>query len=122
MAPTNMKRTVVLFLLCGYLLSAEARWGHVLPQLAKEDLALIQETARVRMTDKAVGTTLTWNNNKTGNAGSVTLLEKFQHEGRKCRTNRHIITQQATSPKTYVISICQNSDGTWQTLPQSQRK
>ena len=117
-----MKKMVILVLLSVFLPNVQARWGHVLPQLAKEDLALIQDVARVQMTGKSVGTTLTWNNNKTGNSGSVTLLENFQHEGRKCRTNRHVITQQATSPKTYVISICQNSDGSWQTLPQSQRK
>jgi surface antigen len=122
MAPGNMKRTVVLFLLCGCLLTAEARWTDALPQITKDDLALIEATARVKMTDKPIGTTLTWSNSKTGYSGTVTLLENFEHKRRKCRTNRHVITQQAMSPKTYVISICQNSDGTWQVLPQSQRK
>jgi surface antigen len=112
-----VKRSLVFILLYGFLLTAYARWVHMLPELAKEDTDLIQQAAREQMTGKPVGTTLKWSNSKTGNAGTVTLLENFEHEGRKCRTNKHIITQQARGPKTYVISICQNPDGTWQIVP-----
>jgi surface antigen len=114
-----LKRTLVFILLYGFQIAVHARWSHMLPQLAKEDTDLIQLAARVQMTGKPVGTTLKWSNSKTGNAGTVTLMENFEHEGRKCRTNRHVITQQATGPKTYVISICQNRDGTWQIVPRN---
>jgi surface antigen len=119
---SHLKNIPLAILLGAIGTVAEARWSHWLPQLEQEDLELVKNTARVQMNGKKVGTTLSWSNNKTGNSGTVTLIEIFEDKGRKCRTNRHEIRQQAQAPRVHTVSICQNADGTWQIVPRNSGK
>ena len=59
--------------------------------LTKEDIAMINQAARQALDGEAVGTVVEWSNDKSGNAGSVTLLRNFEHEGRECREVQHLI-------------------------------
>jgi surface antigen len=114
-----MRRAIIFLVLGSATIVAEARWSNWLPQLDSSDQQFIQDTARVRMNGEKIGTTLQWSNSKTGRSGTVTLLENFTDKGRQCRTNRHVINEQTTAPKTFVVSVCQNPDGTWQIVPRN---
>lgn len=108
---------LVVFAACAWLLplgAASARWSDVLPELTSEDVELIKQKARVEMGDKPKGTVLEWNNPKSGNSGSVTLLRRFSIDGRECRALRHVLNVELEESFDYKVTICLQPDGTWQ--------
>ena len=90
-----------------------ARWIDVLPELTRQDIELINNKARVEMGDKPEGTILEWDNPKSGNSGSVTLLKRFSAEGRECRALRHVFNVVRAESFRYKVTICLQPDGTW---------
>lgn len=88
-------------------------WGSVLPPLTDEDIDIIRQTTRVDMTDKPVGTVLPWENPKSGASGNVTLLKRFEMDGRECRTVRHYIEPRRQEPWDHVLTLCLQADGAW---------
>lgn len=90
-----------------------ARWIDVLPELTTEDVEIIKHKARVEMGDKPEGTMLEWDNPKSGNTGSVTLLKRFSAEGRECRALRHVLNVVRAESFHYKLTICLQPDGTW---------
>ncbi len=67
------------------------------------------------MNGKPEGTTLEWDNPKSGNFGSVTLPKRFSIDARECRALRHVFNmRRRANPFRYKITICLQPDGTWQ--------
>ncbi len=105
-----------VFAVCTFLLplgSTNARWVDVFPELTAEDIEIIKETARVEMGDKPKGTTLEWDNPKSGNSGSVTLLKRFSVEGRECRKLQHVLNIVRAESFNYKVTICRQPDDSW---------
>lgn len=94
---------------------SQARWSDALPILEPGDVTLIRDTARIEMSGKPVGTILKWKNKKGRSEGSVELLDRFQRDGRECRTNKHIIKPRTEAASVLVITICLGADGEWHT-------
>lgn len=108
-----MKNISLFFLLTLISFSSQARWSDALPILEPDDVSIIRETTRVKMNDKPVGTILEWENKKAGSKGSVELLDRFQRNGRECRTNKHIIKPRSAPESMLIITICRTASGSW---------
>jgi len=93
---------------------SQARWSDALPILEPGDVSIIRDTTRIKMNDKPVGTVLEWKNKKGGSKGSVELLDRFQRDGRECRTNKHRIKPRSAPESVLTITICKTTDGSWQ--------
>jgi hypothetical protein len=101
---------------CAFLFqpgSTAARWVDVLPELTTEDSEIIKTKARVEMNGKPEGTVLEWDNPKSGNSGTVTLLKRFTIDGRECRSLRHVLNIVRAEPFRYKLTICLQPDGSW---------
>ena len=108
-----MKFFLLIFPLMLVTVSSQARWSDTMPILETDDVALIRETTRVKMNDKPVGTILEWENKKAKSKGSVELLDRFQRNGRECRTNRHRIKPRQGPESMLIITICRTASGSW---------
>ncbi len=86
---------------------------HVFPPLTPEDIEIINHTARDKMQGQPQGTVLEWENPKSRQSGSVTLLRVFEREGRACRELRHHIKVRQGVPWEVDVTICQDEDGEW---------
>ncbi len=93
--------------------SAAARWVDVFPELTTQDVEIIKKKARVEMNGKPEGTVLKWDNPKSNNSGSVTLLKRFSIDGRECRALRHVFNVVRAEPFRYKLTICLQPDDTW---------
>ncbi len=65
----------------------------------------------------SVGTIETWANPKSGNSGSVELIEIFRAQGMPCRKLRHSIkVVRYSQPRTVEFNRCQLPSGEWKLL------
>ena len=116
----NARRTVLVVLTVGLLWTqtAEAQvnpFGDSL-DLKDSDVALLQAAASTLFQDDhaRIGQTETWSNPETGNSGTVSLLQLFEHAGMPCRRLRHHIKQRGHADQiTYQFARCRTSDGSW---------
>ncbi|HKT17528.1 MAG TPA: RT0821/Lpp0805 family surface protein [Stellaceae bacterium] len=88
------------------------------PKLTNTDIAIIRKAVREDLTGKPKGTTLPWSNPESRNAGTVTLLDRFDSAGRDCRRVRYVITPGSKQPAeviggSYVLTSCRLGDGSW---------
>lgn len=87
-----------------------------LPHLTERDRALARETSQERLADAPEGTTLSWYNPESGNSGTVTLVRRFERQGRECHENRHDISftdGAARRQQQWTITICRQENGRW---------
>jgi surface antigen len=87
--------------------------------LTTEDIEMMKAAAAELFTDDAarLGDTRTWSNPATGNAGSVSLVKTFEHQGLPCKRVQHAIKQQDRADQViYQFARCRASNGTWQLL------
>jgi len=96
-----------------------ARWTQTLPPVSKDDVAMMKAAAREGMDDKPVGATNTWSNPETKNSGEVTLLRRFEEDGRECRILRHVVNVANYSPWERRTKICRDAAGQWEVRPLS---
>ena len=83
------------------------------------DLPVARE-AEAKLYDPAtkVGAIEKWSNPKTGDNGSVTLISAFDRQGQTCRRIAHVIKVRGEKvERQFVISRCQQPDGSWKILP-----
>lgn len=67
--------------------------------------------------DVPVGTIEEWANPASGGAGTVELVEIFEHEGLPCRKLLHMAKPgKSADPKRFTITRCRTADGTWKIL------
>jgi surface antigen len=55
-----------------------------------------------------------WSNPKTGNSGTVTVLQSFEKEGMACRKVRYVIRLRGvTGQRVYTLNWCKTASGEW---------
>jgi surface antigen len=81
-------------------------------KFSKEDLSMMQETARKALSEAPDGTLVEWSNPKTGSSGTIKPLDTFQQQGLKCRraevTNRYKTLLGGTT-----LVACEVKKGEW---------
>ena len=87
-------------------------------KLTNSDLVIIRKIVREDFTTKPNGTTVPWSNPESQNSGTVTLLNRFNSEGRDCRRVRYVVNPGPQQPPsviaaTYVLTSCRLADGSW---------
>jgi 17 kDa outer membrane surface antigen len=111
----------LLALLLVWQTSASAQYGRTFRssiKLTSSDLVIIRKIVREDFTAKPNGTTLPWSNPESQNSGTVTLLNRFNSEGRDCRRVRYLVNPGPQQPPsvisaTYVLTSCRLADGSW---------
>jgi surface antigen len=88
-------------------------------ELTNGDITLITETTRPFFEDDTVpvGTVKSWSNAKSGNAGTATLVDRFEQKGMPCRRIQHDIKlKKVADPFRFIIDRCRVADGSWKML------
>jgi surface antigen len=87
--------------------------------LEAEDIEMMKAAAAQLFTDDSarLGDTRTWSNPASGNAGSVSLVKAFEHQGLPCKRVQHAVKQKGRADNViYQFARCRTSDGTWKLL------
>jgi hypothetical protein len=81
--------------------------------LTQEDLDLIHRTVDTQIHGKPVGTTASWSNPNTGNAGTIKLVRKFRKGNLQCEQVAYTLTttKKAVEPEHYVFNSCLTPEG-----------
>jgi surface antigen len=81
--------------------------------LKQGDIDLIHQTVNTRIHGKPAGTTASWSNPTTGNAGTIKLLKKFSKGNLHCEQVAYTLTTttKAVEPEHYVLNSCLTPDG-----------
>jgi surface antigen len=88
-------------------------------ELTTGDVAILTETTRPFFDDDTVpiGTVKSWNNPKSGNNGTATLIRRFEQKGMPCRRVQHDIKLKTIAdPFRFIIDRCRVADGSWKML------
>lgn len=94
--------------------------GAAVTDFNDSDWALLKETARELLDNRPDGEQVNWSNPDTGNRGSLIVLATFSHQGQVCRrTAMRNLTFRGRDEKS-VYSLCQQPDGTWQFVSESE--
>lgn len=109
--PHGLLLVLILMLAPAHHALGQAGWRQSLPALEDSDIEQIKKVARQEMSGKPVGTTLGWNNDRTGNHGTVQLQDLFQRDQRECRTLEHLINIKAQGRWRNTVTLCQTPDG-----------
>lgn len=105
---------VVMILIGLIALPADAVRQRWLPTLTAKDRELMHQLATDGMTDKTVGTALTWENPESGNRGIVKLLSRGSGDSGECREIEHRFKiARERNPQRYLITMCLQPDGSW---------
>src|SRR5262249_796702 len=88
--------------------------------LTDEDYRLIDAAVQPLLTDASlpIGTVRTWSNPRSGNRGTVKLLQRFEtvYEGNKlpCRKIEYDAQiKNSSNPYRFLLNRCQIADGSW---------
>ncbi|MDJ0894577.1 MAG: hypothetical protein QNJ92_05510 [Alphaproteobacteria bacterium] len=87
-------------------------------QIKKGDLTALTLAAQKLYDAKApVGTVDEWENPKSGNRGTVTLIDHFERDGGPCmRLGYTFIIKGEADPKNFALRQCLADDGKWKIL------
>jgi surface antigen len=87
-------------------------------ELSRQDLDMIRHTVNTQIHGKPVGTTATWSNPASRNAGKITLTRNFVRNGQQCETLDYAITtkRRPVRPEHYRLSSCLQPDGQWRLI------
>jgi surface antigen len=84
--------------------------------LTNEDRAEMSAAGR-RLYDQptvADGASDQWSNPKSGNGGTITVLQSFEKSDMTCRKMRYVIhLAKRTGPRTYTVNWCKTASGEW---------
>ena len=119
----NTTRAVLVVLTLA-LMCAQTALAQVNPfgdslDLKESDIAMLQAAASALFqNEKAqLGQTESWKNPKTGNSGTVSLLDLFEHKGMPCKRLQHSIKQKGHADLIiYQFARCRAADGSWKLL------
>jgi surface antigen len=85
--------------------------------LSNEDFAMVDHAIGGLYDAGKIGVTQTWSNPKSGNSGSVTILNTFEYQGLPCRTVEHTVKiRRDADPKQLVLKTCRVEDGAWKLI------
>lgn len=88
-------------------------------ELTNSDVKILTETTRPFFEDDtvAIGTVKSWNNPKSGNGGTATLVERFEQKGMPCRRIQHDIKlKKIADPFRFIVDRCRVADGSWKMM------
>ena len=113
-----------LLLVIAGLASAEAQAQLLGPAfetnitLTQDDLDKMRQTVNQQIHGKPVGTTASWSNPSSKNAGTIKLLKKFSARNMRCETIGYTLMTTATKvePEHYEFNSCLQPDGSWKIL------
>jgi hypothetical protein len=90
--------------------------------LTQEDFDLLHRAVDTQVHGKPVGTTIAWNNPKTGNTGTIKLLKRFNRGSFHCERIAYTLstTQKAVEPEHYVFDSCLTAEG-WKLAGKSEQ-
>ncbi|ABI61536.1 RT0821/Lpp0805 family surface protein [Granulibacter bethesdensis] len=86
--------------------------------LNKSDLATLGKAAGPLLGNEPLfnGSTQPWSNPKTGNSGTLTLVEQYQKDGMSCRKIRYdVMLKRRNAPNVYTLDWCKTAQGVWKT-------
>ena len=97
--------------------SAYAQYGKMREEgLSREDLSSMEEASKslyAAATPK-VGATASWKGEKTGNSGTVKLVQVYQYQGMPCRKLEHTIkVKDESGTRNFEADRCQVAGGEW---------
>ncbi|MGH7152602.1 MAG: hypothetical protein ACREF3_01635 [Acetobacteraceae bacterium] len=84
--------------------------------LNSEDFKTMNATAAQLYERESVadGTNDKWSNPKSGNGGTITVLQSFTRSDMQCRKVRYDIRLKArTGPRSYTVNWCKTPEGVW---------
>ena len=87
--------------------------------LSQEDLNALGDASRRLYTQDSVanGASDTWSNPKSGNSGTVTVVDSFQRQGNACHKLRYNIRLKVRpGTRTYMLNWCHLPDGSWKVV------
>jgi surface antigen len=85
-------------------------------QLRGDDQKLMSAAASQLYQQETVssGSASHWSNPKTGDSGTVTVLQSFEKEGMACRKVRYVIRLRGvTGQRVYTANWCKTASGEW---------
>src|SRR6267142_4038278 len=90
--------------------------------LKQDDIDLIHQTVDQKIHGKPVGTTASWSNPNTGNAGTIKLVKKIRKKNLYCERVAYTLTTttKAVEPEHYVFDSCLTRDG-WKIAQQREK-
>ncbi len=84
--------------------------------IEKKDLEMAERAAADIYTSEtaAVGDLKSWDNEESGNSGTVQLINMFEYQGLPCRRMHHVIELKTErDPRQFTIDRCKTPDGEW---------
>jgi 17 kDa outer membrane surface antigen len=83
--------------------------------LTQSDLNLIRTVLSQQIHNKQPGTSIRWRNPESGNSGSLTLLNAFARQGRRCEQIEYRMSppEPAKPSDRFVLTSCMQPDGSW---------
>jgi surface antigen len=85
--------------------------------LSSEDFAMSNQAVAGLYEAGKIGVAQTWSNPKSGNSGSVRILDTFEYQGLPCRTVEHTVKiRRQADPKQIVLKTCRDKDGAWKLI------
>jgi surface antigen len=121
----NATTGIVMLPVLAMLLSASvAAWAQISPfgrtaaGLSKEDwVALHAARDKALEGAAAVGTKQAWSNPKSGNSGTIDIIDTLALDGMDCRSVRYDFSlKMKASNTTYLVHECKTGDGSWKLL------
>lgn len=87
--------------------------GHDIATLNDTDIELMRKTTIETVENKNVGTIAKWNNPKSKNHGTITVLKKFFKDAAECKEIRTQIWINKEKTHDFNVIFCRQKDGTW---------
>ncbi|MDH3704055.1 MAG: RT0821/Lpp0805 family surface protein [Alphaproteobacteria bacterium] len=91
-------------------------FGAFANNLTPEDITMMKNTsAQLYLDDRvSLSSTMRWTNPKSGNSGAVTLLQRYEYKGMKCRTIRHSVKEKRRDRSSALnFDRCKTPSGEW---------
>ncbi len=115
-----MKSRSSLLLACGFFhflltapVIAQSPGRAYLPPLQKEDLTLMRAEV-AGLSEKPVESCGSWQNEETGNSGTVKLLKTQEIYGRPCQLIEHVFYFKCECyTRPYTLTLCEIEEGNW---------
>lgn len=98
---------------------AHAQYGEVFGTIrpGPGDQVMVRERVQTLLDGPAEPRALEWQNPRTGNSGTVTLMSETMRGNRQCRQIEYrILTRSYDRPEVAIIVWCKQPNGRWQIL------
>lgn len=81
-----------------------------------QDWEIMRSTARQTLDGADDGTTATWSNPETEASGSITVINTYEEEGRRCRRTKFFNSARGLTGSG-IFRLCKIEDGSWKIAP-----